>query len=86
VGFETKTAAGINAFAVTLPSFSALLPHVSTAQLDWHLTGVLILIGALASFVGARVTSLYVPSVRIKQLFGLLIVVMTLYKIFTMLR
>jgi hypothetical protein len=27
-----------------------------------------------------------VPSVRIKQLFGLLIVVMTVYKIYTMLR
>ncbi len=85
VGFEAKKAAGINAFAVTLPSFSAFLPHLATARLDWHLTGVLILIGALSAFIGARVTSLYVPSVRLKQLFGLLIVVMTGYKIFTLL-
>ncbi len=31
VGFEPKKAAGINAFAVTPPSFSALIPHLATA-------------------------------------------------------
>ncbi|MEI7639563.1 MAG: sulfite exporter TauE/SafE family protein [Syntrophus sp. (in: bacteria)] len=85
VGFEPKKAAGINAFAVTPPSFSALIPHISTARFDLRLTVFLLLVGAAGSFLGARLTSLYVPSGRIKQFFGVLIVVMTAYKIYTLL-
>jgi uncharacterized membrane protein YfcA len=82
-GFETKRAAAINAVAVTPPSFSALIPHLATAQWDGGLTVALLVAGAAGAFVGARITSVYMPSQKIKQLFGVLIVVMTLYKIIT---
>ncbi|MCK9197241.1 MAG: sulfite exporter TauE/SafE family protein [Syntrophales bacterium] len=85
VGFEPKKAAGINAFAVMPPSFSSLIPHMSTARFDLQLTAALLIVGAAGSFLGARLTSLYVPSGRIKQFFGVLIVVMTAYKIYTLL-
>lgn len=85
-GFNAKKAAGINALAVTPPSFSALIPHAGTAQIDPTLAGVLLVAGAVASFAGARVTSRFVPSARVKQIFGVLIVVMTAYKIWTLLR
>jgi uncharacterized membrane protein YfcA len=85
VGFDPKKAAGINAFAVMPPSFSALIPHLSTARFDLQLTVALLVVGAAGSFLGARMTSLYVPSSRIKQFFGILIVVMTIYKIITIL-
>jgi uncharacterized protein len=84
VGFDPKKAAGINAWAVTPPSFSALIPRLSTAQLDMNLMIPLLIVGAVGSYVGARITSLYVPGIRIKQLFGVMIVFMTLYKISTM--
>ncbi|MEQ8235942.1 MAG: sulfite exporter TauE/SafE family protein [Syntrophomonadaceae bacterium] len=84
-GFETKRAAGINAVAVTPPSFSALLPHLSTAQFDPTLTWLLVFFGAVGSFAGAKITSLYLPSNRVKQLFGILIVVMTIYKVSSLL-
>lgn len=82
--FAPKVAAGMNAFAVTPPSFSALIPHLQTAIWDIPLTFSLVLVGSLGAFAGARVTNLYVPPNRLKQLFGLLIVVMTGYKLFTM--
>ena len=82
VGYESKHAAAMNALAVTPPSFSALLPHLATARVDLQLALVLIIVGAIGSFVGARITSLYVPGRRLKQIFGLLIVVMTAYKIY----
>ena len=82
VGYKSKHAAAMNALAVTPPSFSALLPHIATAKVDLQLALVLIIVGAIGSFVGARITSLYVPGRRLKQLFGLLIVVMTAYKIY----
>ena len=84
VGFEAKKAAGINAFAVCPPSFSSLIPHIGTAQWDLTLTVTLLVVGAVGSFAGARLTSLYLPSGRIKQLFGILIVIMTAYKIYTL--
>lgn len=84
LGFEAKQAAGINAFAVTPPSFSALIPHLSTAVWDIPLTISLIVVGAAGAFFGAQITSQFVPGGRLKQMFGVLIVVMTAYKIFTL--
>ncbi len=84
LGYEPKKAAGINALAVTPPSFSALIPHLSTAVWDMKLTVTLIVVGAAGAFFGARLTSLYVPNERLKQLFGILIVIMTAYKIYTL--
>ena len=86
VGFNAKKAAGINAFAVCPPSFSSLIPHINTAQWDFDLTIALLAAGAMGSFLGARLTSLYIPSGRLKQIFGVLIVIMTAYKIFTLFR
>lgn len=85
VGYEPKHAAGINALAVTPPSFSALIPHLATARVDLGLAAILVVVGAVGSFLGARITSLYVPGKRLKQGFGVLIVVMTAYKLFQIL-
>ncbi|WP_460172612.1 sulfite exporter TauE/SafE family protein [Thermus sp. FJN-A] len=81
VGFEPKRAAATNALAVTPPSFSALIPHIATAKVDPPLAAALIVVAAMGSFLGARITSLYVPGKRLKQGFGVLIVVMTAYKL-----
>ena len=80
-GFPTKVAAGINAVAVTPPSFSALVPHLSSARFDPGLTIALLVVGAAGAFFGARITSRFVPSASLKQMFGVLIVVMTVYKV-----
>ena len=86
LGFEAKKAAGINAVAVTPPSFSSLIPHLSTAQFDMNLTAILLVVGGIGSFFGARLSSIYLPSGKIKQIFGILIVIMTVYKIYTMMK
>lgn len=85
VGFETKRAAAINAFAVTPSSFSAVLPHLKTAQWDMTLAVPLLIAGAIGSYLGARVAARWVPGNRLKQLFGVLIVVVTAYKVFKLL-
>jgi len=82
VGYESKHAAAMNALAVTPPSFSALLPHIATAKVDLPLAALLVLVGAIGSFLGARITSLYVPGRRLKQMFGVLIVIITAYKLY----
>lgn len=82
-GFDAKFAAGINAFAVTFPSFSALIPHLKTADFDIKILFILLVAGALGSFFGARMTSKFVKSENLKRIFGILIIIMTLYKIWT---
>ncbi len=86
LGFEEKHAAGMNALAITPPSFSALVPHLSTARFDPRLTLVLLVVGAGGSYLGARLSSRYLPGRRIKQVFGGLLLVTTAYKIWTLLR
>lgn len=85
VGFDPKRAAAVNALAVTPPSFSALVPHLGRMTVDLRLAAILVVVGAAGSFLGARITSLYVPAARLKQAFGVLIVVMTAYKLFQIL-
>ena len=84
LGFKTKQAAGINAFAVILPSFSALIPHFKTAQIDFSLALWFIVAGAVGSYLGARITSKYLPDKKVKQFFGIVLVLITLYKIYTL--
>jgi len=60
-----------------------MIPHMETAHFDPTLTWALLLAGAAGSFAGARITSRYVPGGRIKQIFSVLIVITTLYKIWT---
>ncbi|MEM3254536.1 MAG: hypothetical protein QW765_05660 [Fervidicoccaceae archaeon] len=52
--------------------------------MDLQLTAILLITSTIASYGGARITSKYVPSILLKKLFGLLIVVMTLYRIFSL--
>lgn len=83
-GYEPKLAAGINAVAVTMPSFTALVPHLDTAEVDLRVAAVLVVVGAAGSFLGARLTSRFVSGPTLKRVFGVLIVVMTAVKVVTM--
>lgn len=85
VGLDSKRAAAVNAVAVIPPSFSALIPRLNGAQWSLELTIPLLIVGAVGSFLGARVTSLYVPSHRLRQIFAVMIVLVTLYKVYTLL-
>ena len=62
VGFDPKVAAAINAFAVTPPSFSALLPHLATAQWTAGQTVPLLVAGAVGAFIGAKVSARSFPA------------------------
>lgn len=83
-GYGPKLAAGINAVAVTMPSFTALVPHLGTAEVDLGVAAVLVVVGAAGSFLGARLTSRYVSGPTLRRVFGILIVVMTAVKVATL--
>lgn len=84
-GSEPKTAAAVNAVAVTPPSFSALIPHLRTAQWDAALAIPMLVAGTVGAFLGARLTSRYVAGAILKRMFAVLLVVVTLYKLSSLL-
>lgn len=80
-GYAPKVAAAVTAVAVTVPSFTALVPHLGTAEIDVPLAAALLAAGATGSFVGARLTSRFVSGPALRRMFGVLIVVMTTVKV-----
>lgn len=85
LGYEPRLAAGINALAVCPPSFSAFIPHIPTMRIDPLFLLAVVAVGSAAAYAGARATVRYVKGKTLRQIFGLVIVIMTLYKIMTLL-
>lgn len=85
LGYEPRLAAGINALAVCPPSFSAFIPHIPTMRIDPLFLLAVVAVGSAAAYAGARATVRYVKGRTLRQIFGLVIVIMTLYKIVTLL-
>lgn len=81
VGFKTRSAAGINALAVTPSSFSALLPHWPHMQLDFWMTVPLLVAGALGSFIGARLSARAIPEAYLRKILLAVILVATFYRL-----
>lgn len=81
VGFNTRSAAGMNALAVTPSSFSAVLPHWSNMQLDFWMAVPLILSGALGSFIGARLATRQIPEAYLRKILLAVILVATVYRL-----
>ncbi|OGA50070.1 MAG: hypothetical protein A3F74_06920 [Betaproteobacteria bacterium RIFCSPLOWO2_12_FULL_62_58] len=81
VGFNTRSAAGMNALAVTPSSFSAVLPHWSNMHLDFWMAVPLIFSGALGSFIGARLATRQIPEAYLRKILLAVILVATVYRL-----
>ena len=81
VGFSARSAAALNALAVTPSSFAAVLPHWSHMQLDPWNTGSLALAGAAGSLVGARLAITRVPEEHLRFVLLAVIASATVYRI-----
>jgi uncharacterized membrane protein YfcA len=81
VGFNTRSAAGMNALAVTPSSFSAVLPHWATMQLDFWMDVPLIAVGAVGSLIGARLATRRIPEAYLRKILLAVILGATLYRL-----
>ena len=81
VGFNARAAAGMNALAVTPSSFSALLPHWSTMQLDFALDAPLVAAGCIGSLIGARLATRQIPEDYLRKILLGVILGATVYRI-----
>ncbi len=63
LGYTARIAAATNSVIVTLPSFSAFITHLSTAQFDW----LMLIVTSIAAVIGAQAGAIYM-SKRVKSL------------------
>jgi uncharacterized membrane protein YfcA len=80
VGFGTRAAAGMNALAVTPSSFSAVLPHWSTMQINPWTALPLIAAGAAGSLIGARLATTRIPETYLRWILLAVILGATIYR------
>jgi uncharacterized protein len=74
-GMPVKQAVGSSLLIITLNSLSGFAGYIGQVPIDWSLVGVFTSVAAVGAIVGARLNR-YVPQVRIKQGFALLILVL----------
>ena len=85
LGFSARLAAGTNAVVVTLPSFSALLGHLGTAQLDWTLVGVTLVASVVGAQMGAVFMARRVRSRTLSRIFAVVLVGLAVQRIYLLL-
>jgi len=79
-GVPVKQAIGSSLLIITLNCLSGFAGYVGRAPIDWALVGVFTSVAALGSMLGARLNR-YVPQVRIKQAFALLILTLGSFEV-----
>lgn len=80
LGMTPRSAAAMNAVAVVPSSFSALIPHIGTANVDVYYYGPIIAIAAAGALVGGHLASYKVPDRSLRYLFVAVMFCLALYK------
>ena len=73
-----KHAVGSSLLIITLNALSGFAGYIGQESIDWMLVGLVTGVAAIGALLGARLNR-YVPQVRIKQAFALLILVLGSY-------
>jgi hypothetical protein len=80
VGFGARSAAAMNAVAVTPASFLSLIPHLGHASIDGGIVLPIGLASAGGALLGGYLSSTYVSEIALRRLFVVVIVALSLYK------
>ncbi|MDZ7313174.1 MAG: sulfite exporter TauE/SafE family protein [candidate division KSB1 bacterium] len=81
LGYTARIAAATNAVIVTLPSFSALAAHLSTAKLNWGLVGISAVVSVIGAQLGAAFMAKRVRSRTLAHIFALALVGLAAYRV-----
>jgi len=85
LGYSARIAAATNSVVVTLPSFSAFVAHLGTAQFDWGL----VIVTSAASVVGAQMGASFmarrVRSLTLSRIFALVLIGLAVQRVYLLL-
>jgi uncharacterized membrane protein YfcA len=77
-GVPVKQAVGSSLLIITLNALSGFAGYIGEVPIDWPLVGIFTGVAAVGALLGARLNR-YVPQVRIKQAFAVVIIVLGSY-------
>jgi len=82
-GLNMRMAIGTSLVIIPLNSFSGFIKHMDVLEsaghsLDWHVIGIMIVLGGLGSFVGNKIAN-KVPQDQLKKGFGIFLIIMGSY-------
>jgi uncharacterized membrane protein YfcA len=78
MGYKTKEAAATTAFVVTFSSFSGYLGHAAEGEMNWTLTIFVVAAVIIASQLGAMFMSAKAKPKWVKQLYGIVLLLIAL--------
>jgi len=85
LGYTARLAAATNAVIVTLPSFSAFVGHLATAQFDW----LMLIVTSVAAVIGAQAGAIYmskrVKSLALSRVFATMLVLLAVQRVWILL-
>ncbi len=82
-GLTMRTAIASSLVIIALKSFSGFIKYLdvlkeSGLQLDWHVIGIMIVLGGLGSMLGNKIAN-KVPQDKLKRIFGVFLIIMGIY-------
>jgi len=80
VGFSPRSAAAMNAVAVTPSSFLSLIPHLGHPSVDVGAVLPLVLACAGGAFLGGYLSSTRISEIALRRLFAVVILALSVYK------
>lgn len=86
VGFTARIAAATNSVIVTLPSFSAFVTHLPTAQFDWPMIIITSIAAVIGAQMGARFMAKRVKSLTLSRVFAAALMLLTIQRIYLLLQ
>jgi len=85
LGYTARLAAATNSVIVTLPSFSAFITHLPSAQFDWLMLILTSIAAVIGAQLGARFMTKRVKSLTLTRLFALALVLLAIQRAFILL-
>ncbi len=82
LGYPARLAAASNSVIVTLPSFSAFITHLPSAQFDWLMLILTSITSVIGAQMGASFMSKRVKSITLTRLFAVALVLLAVQRVF----
>jgi uncharacterized membrane protein YfcA len=73
MGYKTKEAAATTAFVVTFSSFSGYLGHMAQGEMNWLLTGIVVIAVIIGSQLGGRYMTQKAKSKQVKIIYAVVL-------------
>lgn len=85
LGYTARLAAATNSVIVTLPSFSAFITHLPSAQFDWFMLILTSITAVVGAWLGARFMAKRVKSLTLSRIFALALLLLALQRAYLLL-